>query len=346
MLTICLEHKSSLVSAIEIANDRQGGAGITITYQDWTNAENLHRILEPFKEATEALEGDYITLPLVPCIMSVLNNHIESEIAAFTPDSSLANATEVMLIDHSDRWDEIANVVKIAAALSARTKGLEWLDATEKALWRRSVIFECRKLFRADIAEEVPAGSTPNGPGSLDERGVGGGEPPRKKKKKGFLKRCVATAKAVGGGDEEEDEESEGGVGGAGGSSGSTYTPPPLSLEARIQGAEQELQRSTLERGIDDDDDDNESTGQDDLGWWSRHQFAYPTLARLAKKYLAIPASSAASERVFSSAGNFVTKKRNRLGYDTVDALVFLNGSHGLAVSSGLSQESLGRKDK
>ena len=39
--------------------------------------------------------------------------------------------------------------------------------------------------------------------------------------------------------------------------------------------------------------------------------------------YLAIPASSAASERVFLVAGNVVTKKRNKLGDDTVDALVF-----------------------
>ena len=72
----------------------------------------------------------------------------------------------------------------------------------------------------------------------------------------------------------------------------------------------------------------------------------YPTLARLANKYLAIPASSAASEHVFLAAGNVVTKKRNKLGDDTVDALAFLDGSHGLAWSSGISQEALGRKDK
>ena len=74
--------------------------------------------------------------------------------------------------------------------------------------------------------------------------------------------------------------------------------------------------------------------------------FTYPTLARLARKYLAIPASSAASERVFLAAGNVVTRKRHKLGDDTVDALVFLDGSHGLPWSSGISQEALGGKDK
>ena len=48
------------------ANDRPGGAGITITYQDWDNAADMRRVLEPLKDATEALEGDYIALPLVP----------------------------------------------------------------------------------------------------------------------------------------------------------------------------------------------------------------------------------------------------------------------------------------
>ena len=120
-------------------------------------------------------------------------------------------------------------------------------------------------------------------------------------------------------------------VGDAGASS--NPTAPPLSLTARMQAVEHELQRFALEKGLDDDND-NESAGEDDLSWWRRHQFAYPTLARLANKYLAIPASSSASERVFLAAGNVVTKKRNKLGDDTVDALlVFLDGSHGLAWS-------------
>ena len=55
--------------------------------------------------------------------MSVLDTLIEAEIAAFVPRSSSANATEVMLLDHIDHWDALPNV-KIAASLSARTKGL------------------------------------------------------------------------------------------------------------------------------------------------------------------------------------------------------------------------------
>ena len=40
----------------------------------------------------------------------------------------------------------------------------------------------------------------------------------------------------------------------------------------------------------------------DPLEWWKMHNTQLPTIAKLARKYLAIPASSAPSERVFSRA--------------------------------------------
>ena len=88
-----------------------------------------------------------------------------------------------------------------------------------------------------------------------------GGEAPRKQEKKCFLKRCVATAKAVGAVDDEEDGGLDDAVKDAGASSNSTA--PPLSLTARMQVIEHELQRFTLEKGLDDDNDtDDESTGE------------------------------------------------------------------------------------
>ena len=45
------------------------------------------------------------------------------------------------------------------------------------------------------------------------------------------------------------------------------------------------------------------------LNWWCVHASIYPVLAVLAKKYLCIPASSCASEWVFSMFGHIVSKK-------------------------------------
>lgn len=50
----------------------------------------------------------------------------------------------------------------------------------------------------------------------------------------------------------------------------------------------------------------------DPCTWWKEHETIYPTIAKVAKNILCIPASSASSERVFSTAGNIVTSKRNR----------------------------------
>ena len=225
----------------------------------------MRRVLEPFKDATEALEGYYIALPLVPRIMSALDSHIEAGITAFVPGSSSTNATEVMLLDHSDRWDELPNVIKIAATLSARTKGFQWLHAAERTLGRRIVLVECKKLFQGDIAEEVRAGSASNGNGGPEVCGVDGGETPRTQER-GCLKRCVATAKAVGAGDDEEVGGLDAAVGNAEASINSTA--PPLTLTSRMQAIEHvELERFTLEKGLDDDNDSDESTGEDDLSY-------------------------------------------------------------------------------
>ncbi|EFN84807.1 Zinc finger BED domain-containing protein 1, partial [Harpegnathos saltator] len=68
----------------------------------------------------------------------------------------------------------------------------------------------------------------------------------------------------------------------------------------------------------------------DPLKWWKAHENLYPTIAALAKIYLAIPASSASSERVFSTAGNIVTAKRNCLSTENVNLLIFLNKNKSL----------------
>lgn len=63
------------------------------------------------------------------------------------------------------------------------------------------------------------------------------------------------------------------------------------------------------------------------LEWWKKNEMIYPRLAVLAKKYLAVPASSVPSERVFSLSGTIVCKKRSRLCPDMVDTLVFLSSN-------------------
>ena len=63
----------------------------------------------------------------------------------------------------------------------------------------------------------------------------------------------------------------------------------------------------------------------DPFCWWKGNSNRFSRLSILAKKFLAIPATSTPSERVFSAAGIVVDRKRCPLTPEMVDALVFLH---------------------
>lgn len=62
----------------------------------------------------------------------------------------------------------------------------------------------------------------------------------------------------------------------------------------------------------------------DPFEWWKTREHKYPVIAKLALKYLTIPATSVSSERCFSTAGNIVTSKRSCLLSENVNMLIFL----------------------
>lgn len=92
-----------------------------------------------------------------------------------------------------------------------------------------------------------------------------------------------------------------------------TKVEPAKSLKSRV---EHEIVNYKCEESMPLD--------SDPLLWWKVHQKAYPLLAHLAQKYLSIPATSVASERVFSTAGDLVTAQRSCLSCEQVDKLIFL----------------------
>ena len=67
-----------------------------------------------------------------------------------------------------------------------------------------------------------------------------------------------------------------------------------------------------------------EDRGADPLVWWKEHEAKYPNLSKLAKKYLAIPATSVEAERRFSDLGILLTKRRLNMTGAHVDAQLFL----------------------
>ena len=62
----------------------------------------------------------------------------------------------------------------------------------------------------------------------------------------------------------------------------------------------------------------------DRLDWWKKHENMLPLLSKVAKQVLGIPCSSAKSERVFSTGGMMVSKKRHRLKSTRVENLLVI----------------------
>ena len=67
------------------------------------------------------------------------------------------------------------------------------------------------------------------------------------------------------------------------------------------------------------------------LMWWKTNKTRFPVLSKLARKYLAVPATSTPSERLFSEAGNVMTIKRTQLAPNMLENLVFCKKNWRLA---------------
>ncbi|KAI2668488.1 Zinc finger BED domain-containing protein 4 [Labeo rohita] len=60
------------------------------------------------------------------------------------------------------------------------------------------------------------------------------------------------------------------------------------------------------------------------LKYWGVNKIRFPTLAKMARKYLSAPCSSVESERLFSSVSHIIDENRNRLTADNAEKLLFL----------------------
>jgi hypothetical protein len=71
------------------------------------------------------------------------------------------------------------------------------------------------------------------------------------------------------------------------------------------------------------------------LVFWKAKQYNFPILAQVARDHLAVPATSAPSECVFSDGGEILTKKRNRISPDTLRWMICLR-DWGIVTEEGL----------
>ena len=66
------------------------------------------------------------------------------------------------------------------------------------------------------------------------------------------------------------------------------------------------------------------------LKWCKQRAARYPVLSQMAQVYLALPASSAPAERVFSAGTLVLTDKRRRLADERIAKLMYLKKNKAL----------------
>ncbi|GES94450.1 zinc finger BED domain-containing protein 4-like [Rhizophagus clarus] len=97
------------------------------------------------------------------------------------------------------------------------------------------------------------------------------------------------------------------------------------SFSSRIFGPQIHLSTDNeLTRYLDNFRTPQASPNTDIFKWWIDNREKFPTLFKVARKYLGILATSVPSERLFSDAGNQITSERNRLKAETVNEILFL----------------------
>jgi len=62
--------------------------------------------------------------------------------------------------------------------------------------------------------------------------------------------------------------------------------------------------------------DNSPALGTNPLDWWKANQTCFPRLATLARRYLCVPETTVASERVFSAMGLAVNRLSQAVGTD------------------------------
>lgn len=104
--------------------------------------------------------------------------------------------------------------------------------------------------------------------------------------------------------------------------------PPPVPLFSRWA----DIEDAELDRGLDELEQylKHKPTMENDrdiLSFWKHNQNMFPSMVRLARKILCVPASSVSCESAFSISGRTLENRWTCLSTASVNALLFLNSN-------------------
>jgi hypothetical protein len=316
-----------------------------LTLEDWEALRQLKELLQPFKNSQKILEGNkYITASLTPLVMATLQMNLKHSAEKKVTDNnkSVIECAKVMREDHNTRLGdvmkrpfspEVERAAKnrqvgvhpaylIAHALDPRFKSLKLFesDSIREAIWNHilELMVDIKYNWEMEQARKEQIRQT--------ERELNRN---RRKAPPGTDTAQVPPVAEVTTVEDDSDEEMDPGMAALMSRLGDPDSaPPPQRRQSPTKSsirAAMKMQLEDYRRSVGLEVPANKAHEHDPLKeWWEEHHTAYPELWKLAEKYLAIPATSAPSERAFSSAGIVLSIRRCRLKPNLVSDSVLL----------------------
>lgn len=272
---------------------QRGKHYLDLKSDQWTILEELEQVLKPFEQATVFLSGEaYVTVSALSPLVKGLQRATQKTSFESAPVNSFQTDASQEI---ASRWegeasfrDDSQNVCIIASALDPRFRKLKFLSSDEilKVQFKLQTLALQAKITLQEQLQQARA--------EQDDSDIA--QPQVSKSKPMSVLDAL-----LGSGSENSNQEDNG---------------------QQEDGVDSEIVRNEVlmyfgEQCIARD--------KSPLQWWKENAVRFPTLATLAKSYLAIPSTSTPSERLFSAAGNIVTKKRSSLTSEHVDMLTFLH---------------------
>ncbi len=283
----CLRRLLSLQTAVaatlaEVVDLRP----LALTADEWVGVRKLVAILAPVEKATTDLSGvHYVTSSLGIPVMRALSSDLTSLMALEVAGSWSYRLIQWILQDIQRRWGEVqgGEVLYLAYMLDPRFKGYslsvdELAYANEKLRQRAEEEAKRLNVFRDARAPAAARGPQPAAP-------AGGAQPPPAGIA-GFFAGLADEAPAL-----------------------------PAGPALAVWDAELDTYRALKRQPLLYTSSGPRvflpmSEQPDPLEWWAARRETLPVLFSLAMKYLAVPLTSVAAERLFSVTGDLTGKKR------------------------------------
>ena len=321
-----------------------------LSEEEWDALEQLTNILKPFRGAQKQLEGNkYVTSSLVGPMLFCVQSELEraADNTSGKKNVSVVECADAMLKSFKARYGDLkrnpfnAKVVRghktrqvgihpslmVAHALDPRFKSCKMLSLGDKEkLWKlivdKMVDIEWGRREKEEQENQQKKKERQKQADGATAATAVEVETPVKASKEGESSAGAEKEEEEEGKEEEKPisfdeichQEEE-------------LTPmSPENLDATREHlkAAMKLELNTY-KGTPGQDCPWEKTKENNpLEWWEENHHKFPNVWQLAEEYLAIPATSASSERAFSSSGNILTLKRVRLNELLVDDGVLL----------------------